>query len=95
LGPGLDSESQSSIWTGAPESRALSVSENAYFRGPIDAWAARSVINLQHTNSFDVENPWKHKNAAFADGFCLLGFLKMALVLVRRTSAMAMGTCGR
>jgi hypothetical protein len=46
----------------------------------------RSVLNLQHTDSFDRENPWKHKNAAVDYGFCLPVFLKMALVLVRRTS---------
>jgi hypothetical protein len=44
------------------------------------------VLNLQHLNSFDRENPQKHKNAATDNGFALLGFLKMRLVHVRRTS---------
>jgi hypothetical protein len=44
------------------------------------------VLILQHANFFERENPWKHKNAAIADGFCLLVFLKMALVLMRSTS---------
>jgi hypothetical protein len=48
--------------------------------------AARSVFNLQHTNSFVWENPQKHKNAAIADGFCLPVFLKLALALLRGTS---------
>jgi hypothetical protein len=70
----------------------VAVSENAYFRALDGTCAFCSVIKLQHTNSFDMENPRTHKNAANADGFCLLVFLKMALVLMRRTSAMAMGT---
>jgi hypothetical protein len=76
----------------ATGSRAIPVSENAYFRGQDGTCAAHSVINLQHTDSFDAGAPWKHKNAAIGDGFCLLVFPKMALVLVRTTSAMAMGT---
>jgi hypothetical protein len=47
---------------------------------------AKPVFNLQHLDSFDQENPWKHKNAAFDHGFCLPEFLKMALVRVRRAS---------
>jgi hypothetical protein len=72
--------------------RGASISENAYFRAPHGTCALYPVINLQHTNSFDMENPQSHKNAAIGDGFCLLVFLKMALVLMRRTSAMPMGT---
>src|ERR1700690_3859775 len=53
---------------------------------PDGTCTARSVFNLQHLDSFDRQNPWKHKNAANADGFCLLVFLKMALVHMRGTS---------
>jgi hypothetical protein len=52
----------------------------------LEALHSHSVLNLQHTDSFDRENPQKHKNAAIADGFCLPVFLKMALALLRRTS---------
>jgi hypothetical protein len=65
---------------------------NAYFRAVADTCAFHPVINLQHTDSFDMENPQTHKNAANGDGFNLLALLKMALSLVRRTSAMPMGT---
>jgi hypothetical protein len=44
------------------------------------------VLILQHANFFERENPCKHKNAAIADGFCLLVFLKMALAVMRSTS---------
>jgi hypothetical protein len=44
------------------------------------------VLILQHANFFERENLWKHKNAAIADGFCLLVFLKMALAVMRSTS---------
>jgi uncharacterized protein (TIGR02001 family) len=44
------------------------------------------VLNLQHLNSFDRENPQKHKNSATDNGFALLDFLKMRLVDVRGTS---------
>jgi hypothetical protein len=44
------------------------------------------VLNLQHLNSFDWENPRKHKNVATDNGFALLDFLKMRLVEVRGTS---------
>jgi hypothetical protein len=77
---------------GVTESYTLLSSENAYFPFPSAACSAISVINLQHTDSFDAGCPQKPKKAAIVHGFCLLVFLKMALVLVRRTSAMAMGT---
>jgi hypothetical protein len=35
------------------------------------------VLKLQHQNSFAGENPETPKNAANADGFGLLGFLRM------------------
>ena len=60
--------------------------EKADFRGPDATCAARPVLNLQHMDSFDRENSWKHKNAANDYGFCLLVFLKMLLVRMRRTS---------
>jgi hypothetical protein len=94
----IDFESLSSVGRCARCTRswrklcAVTLSENAYFRDPDGTCTHRSVINLQHTDSFDAEPSQTHKNAAIGDGFCLLVFLKMALVLVRRTSAMAMGT---
>ena len=60
--------------------------DRAGFPAPDGTSTAHSVFNLQHTDSFDWENPRKHKNAANADGFCLLVFLKMALAHMRRTS---------
>jgi hypothetical protein len=96
--PGIDFESpspckrMSQMRSGVASPPAVAHRENAYFRGPNAICFARSVINLQHTDSFDAEPSQTHKNAAIGDGFCLLVFLKMALVLVRRTSAMAMGT---
>jgi hypothetical protein len=52
----------------------------------------RSVLILQHPDSFEWENPWKHKNAAIADGFGLLVFLNMDLAHIRRRRATAGGT---
>jgi hypothetical protein len=58
---------------------------NAVFHRP-DRTCTAPVLILQHANFFERENPWKHKNAAIADGFCLLVFLKMALAVMRSTS---------
>jgi hypothetical protein len=69
--------------SGVTGSRVIPSSGNAYFRDPDGSSITLSVINLQHTDSFDVENRSKPKNAAFGHGFCLLVFLKMALVHMR------------
>jgi hypothetical protein len=60
--------------------------KNLDFQAPDATCPRQNVFNLQHTDSFDRENLWKHKNAAVDYGFCLPAFLKMALVRVRRTS---------
>src|ERR1700731_2147756 len=56
------------------------------FHGLKDTCSARPVLILQHPDSFERENPQKHKNAAIADGFSLLVFPKMALVHRRGAS---------
>ena len=52
----------------------------ANFLGPGCTCIVKSVLNLQHLDSFERDNPQTPKNAANADGFCLLVFLKMRLV---------------
>jgi hypothetical protein len=52
----------------------------ANFLGPGCTCIVKSVLNLQHSDSFERDNPQTPKNAANADGFCLLVFLKMRLV---------------
>jgi hypothetical protein len=85
-GSGFDFDSLSFVWTRSPRERGLgaSISKNPYFRAPDGACAFSSVINLQHPDSFDMENSQTHKNTAIADGFCLLAFPKMALARMRR-----------
>jgi hypothetical protein len=72
--------------------RPRGAAKNTDFQGPGGTCMVKSVFNLQHPNSFEWENPPKLKNAATADGFCLLVFLKMRLVHKRRRRATATGT---
>jgi hypothetical protein len=45
----------------------------------VGGWRRASVLNLQHRNSFDVENAKTPKKSANADGFGLPVFLRMLL----------------
>jgi len=63
-----------------PAASTLSCRHSTGLIAAVVGWRRASVLNLQHRNSFDVENAETPKKSANADGFAVPVFLRMLLV---------------